>query len=83
MPYTIKETILELKEGKTTSVALVKKSIENFEADKHSEKPLNAFLEIYEDALLKAEAADKEIREAKENGKLDALFLEKPLWQKG
>ena len=79
MPYTIKETILELKEGKTTSVALVKKSIENFEADKHSEKPLNAFLEIYEDALLKAEAADKEIREAKENGKLDALFLEKPL----
>ena len=79
MPYTIKETILELKEGKTTSVALVKKSIENFEADKHSEKPLNAFLEIYEDALLKAEAADKEIREAKETGKLDALFLEKPL----
>ena len=62
MPYTIKETVLELKEGKTTSVALVKKSIENFEADKHSEKPLNAFLEIYEDALLKAEAADKEIR---------------------
>ena len=79
MPYTIKETILELKEGKTTSVDLVKKSIENFEADKHSEKPLNAFLEIYEDALLKAEAADKEIREAKETGKLDALFLEKPL----
>jgi len=38
MPYTIKETILELKEGKTTSVDLVKKSIENFEAINNREK---------------------------------------------
>lgn len=77
--YTINETIEALKSGATTSVALVKKSIETFEADKASDKPLNAFLEMYEDAVSKAEAADKKIAEAKANGKLDALFEEMPL----
>ena len=77
--YTINETIEALKSGTTSSVALVKKSFETFEADKASEKPLNAFLELYEDALTKAEIADKEIAEAKANGSLDALFAEKPL----
>lgn len=77
--YTIKETIEALKSGTTSSVALVKKSFETFEADKASEKPLNAFLELYEDALTKAEIADKEIVEAKANGSLDALFEKKPL----
>lgn len=77
--YTIKETVEALKSGKTTSVNLVKESVETFEKDKASEKPLNAFLELYSDALQKAEAADKEIRDAKNKGKLDELFEKKPL----
>lgn len=79
MLYTIKETIEALKSGKKTSVALVKEAVETFEKDKASEKPLNAFLEIYGDALQKAEEADKEIGKAKNEGKLDALFEQKPL----
>lgn len=77
--YTIEETVKALKAGETTSSALVKKSIETFEADKASDKPLNAFLEMYEDALTKAENADKEIEAARANGTVDALFEEKPL----
>ena len=42
--YTIKQTVEALKSGKTTSVNLVKESVETFEKDKASEKPLNAFL---------------------------------------
>ena len=80
MSYTIKETIDELKAGKTTSSALVKKSIETYEADKASEKPLNAFLEMYSDALSKAEEADKEIEKARTAGTLEKLFEEKPLF---
>ena len=76
---TIKETVDALKSGKTSSVELVKKSIETFEEDKKSEKPLNAFLEMYDDAVVKAEKADKEIEEARKNGTLDSLFEEKPL----
>lgn len=79
MFYTIKETVDALKSGKTTSAELVKKSAETFEADKGSEKPLNAFLEIYADAIKKAEDADKQIAEAKSAGKLDELFAKKPL----
>lgn len=75
----IKETVEALKAGKTTSKALVQKSIETFESDKKSELPLNAFLEIYDDALSLAEAADKEIADAKSAGTLDALFEKKPL----
>ena len=77
--YTINETIEALKSGKTTSAALVKKSFETFEEDKASSKPLNAFLELYEDALTKAEEADSQIAKAKAAGKLEALFNEKPL----
>ena len=47
----IKETVEALKAGKTTSKALVQKSIETFESDKKSELPLNAFLEIYSPVL--------------------------------
>lgn len=79
MENTIKEVRELLKSGKTTSVELVKKSIETFEEDKKSDNPLNAFLELYEDALTKAEIADKEIAEARAAGKLDSLFEEKPL----
>ena len=49
--YTIKETVEALKSGKVTSIQLVEKSIETFESDKKSSLPLNAFLEIYYDAV--------------------------------
>lgn len=77
--FTINETLKALKSGAITSVALVKQSIDTFEKDKTSLKPLNAFLELYEDALSKAECADKEIAQAKADGKIDELFAEKPL----
>ena len=79
MYYTIEETIKALKEGKTTSVELVQNSIDTFEADKKSEKPLNAFLEIYGNAIELAKEADAKIAEAKAAGTLDTLFEEKPL----
>lgn len=79
MFYTIEETIKALKEGKTTSVELVQNSIDTFEADKKSEKPLNAFLEIYGNAVELAKEADAKIAEAKAAGTLDKLFEEKPL----
>ena len=77
--YTIKEVRAALQSGEMTSVALVKKSIETFEADKSSDVPLNAFLEMYGDALSKAEMCDREIQEARASGTLDALFEKKPL----
>ena len=80
MNYTIASVISALKEGSLTSVDLVKKSIDTFEQDKKSELPLNAFLEMYDDAVSKAVAADKEIGEAKAAGKLDELFVSKPLF---
>lgn len=81
MNYTINEVRSELKAGKITSVELVKKSIDTFEADKKSALPLNAFLEMYEDALTKAQSCDKEIEKARSAGsaELDKLFAEKPL----
>ncbi len=79
MFYTIKETRDALKSGKTTSVQLVKEASETFEKDKSAAIPLNAFIEIYDDILAKAEAADKEIEESRKNGSVDALFEQKPL----
>ncbi|MCQ2591434.1 MAG: Asp-tRNA(Asn)/Glu-tRNA(Gln) amidotransferase subunit GatA [Treponema sp.] len=81
MFYTIAETREALKAGKTTSVQLVKDSIETFEKDKSAAIPLNAFIEMYEDSLEKAELADKEIAQARSDGAqaLDKLFAEKPL----
>ncbi|MBE6353775.1 Asp-tRNA(Asn)/Glu-tRNA(Gln) amidotransferase subunit GatA [Treponema sp.] len=79
MYFTIKETVEALKKGEVTSAQLVKNSVETFEADKAGERPLNAFLEMYEDALSKAEAADKEIEEARASGTVDALYEKKPL----
>ncbi|MCR5081398.1 MAG: Asp-tRNA(Asn)/Glu-tRNA(Gln) amidotransferase subunit GatA [Treponema sp.] len=76
---TITETINKLKSGEITSKSLVEKLMANFEEDKKSSLPLNAFLEMYEDALTKAESADKEIAEAKAAGTLDKLFEDKPL----
>ena len=79
MFYTIKETREALKAGKITSKELVEDSVKTFEADKSSKIPLNAFIEMYEDAVTKAEAADKEIADARAAGNLDKLFEEKPL----
>ena len=77
--FNIKDTVKALKEGTVTSAQLVKDSIDTFEKDKASAIPLNAFLEMYSDAEEKAEAADKEIAEAKAAGTLDALYSKKPL----
>ncbi len=77
--YTINETIAALKEGKVTSTQLVQKSIDTFNADQNSEKPLNAFLEIYDDVLELAKAADEKISKARSEGSLDKLFEEQPL----
>lgn len=81
MYYTIEKTVQALKSGETTSKALVKSSIDTFEKDKTSDKPLNAFLEIYSDVLEKAEEADKEIEKACKEGSeaLEKLFASKPL----
>ena len=77
--FNIKDTVKALKEGTVTSAQLVKDSIDTFEKDKASAIPLNAFLEMYSDATEKAEAADKEIAEAKAAGTLDDLYSKKPL----
>ncbi len=79
MYYTIKETVAALKSGETTSEKLVQQSIDTFENDKKSQKPLNAFLEIYDDVLELAKKADEEISLARKNGTIDKLFQEKPL----
>lgn len=79
MNYTIKDMQSALKDGTVTSAALVKKSIETFETDKKSALPLNAFLEMYDDAGAKADAADREISAARADGTIDGLFEEKPL----
>jgi len=79
MLYTIKETVEALKAGSVKSVDLVKNARDTFEKDKSASIPLNAFIEMYDDAVEKAEAADKEIADARAAGKLDALFEEKPL----
>lgn len=76
---TISGTIAALKAGTVTSRALVQESIDTFEADRTSALPLNAFLEIYDDALALADAVDKEIAAARSAGTLDSLFEQKPL----
>ena len=77
---TIKEAVDALKSGKTTSEKLVQDSISTFEADKKSDLPLNAFIEMYDDALKLAKAADEEIAKARTEGSLDSLFEKKPLF---
>ena len=76
---TISETIENLKSGKITSLDLVLNSVNTFEEDKKSALPLNAFLEMYDDAADKAKECDAQISKARSEGKLDALFAEKPL----
>ncbi len=76
---TINETVAALKSGATSSTALVKKSVDTFNADQKSALPLNAFIELYESALKAAAEADKEIQAAREDGSIDALYEKKPL----
>ena len=79
MYYTIEETRAALKSGETTSEKLVRSAVETFEKDKSAPIPLNAFIELFEDAVEKAQTADKEIAAAKSAGTIDKLFEEKPL----
>ena len=79
MFYTIKETREALKSGKITSKELVESAKKTYEAHASAAIPLNAFIELYEDSVAKAEAADKEIADAKAAGTLNKLFEEKPL----
>lgn len=81
MYKTIKETREALKSGAITCVALVESSVKTFEEDKSSAIPLNAFIEMYDDAATKAAAADEEIAAARKAGAdaLEKLFAEKPL----
>lgn len=79
MFYTIKETRDALKSGKITSKELVEESRKTFEADKSAEIPLNAFIEMFDDALTFAEECDKQIMEARSAGNIDKLFADKPL----
>ena len=79
MLYTIKETREALKSGKTTSVQLVKEAVDTFEKDKSASIPLNAFIELYNDAIEHAQACDKEIADSKAAGTLEDLFAKKPL----
>ena len=81
MYYTIKETREALKKGEVTSEKLVRDAIDTFNKDKSAPIPLNAFIEMYDDAADFAAAADKEIAAARSAGgdALDKLFAEKPL----
>ena len=78
---TIEGVKAALAEGATTSRQLVEKTAQVFQSDKDSALPLNAFLEIYQNALDMAEATDVLRKEASLKGKeaLDALLQEKPL----
>jgi aspartyl-tRNA(Asn)/glutamyl-tRNA(Gln) amidotransferase subunit A len=76
---TIADAQKALASGSFTSEALIRNSIDVFEADKGSPIPLNAFLEIYDDVIDKAKAADAEIAAARKTEMLDALFAAKPL----
>ena len=80
---TISQAREALMEGTLTSAALVKKAADEFEADKKSAVPMNAFLEIYDDAASLAEAADKEIAAAFDKDMRNAILLAEKLGQFG
>ena len=68
MYYTIKDTREALKKGEVTSEKLVRDAIDTFNKDKSAPIPLNAFIEMYDDAADFAAAADKEIAAARSAG---------------
>ncbi|NLM00166.1 MAG: Asp-tRNA(Asn)/Glu-tRNA(Gln) amidotransferase subunit GatA [Treponema sp.] len=85
MNMNIEQLHDEFLSGECTSVKLIQNFIDAFNDDKNSKMPLNAFLEIYDDALKLAQKADDEIAKVKEvdGGKYGEntkkLFTEKPL----
>ncbi|MBR7064614.1 MAG: aspartyl/glutamyl-tRNA amidotransferase subunit A, partial [Treponema sp.] len=80
----IKHTICDIrnayKKGELSVEAFVSSLISFIKDDMQSSVPLNAFLELYEDAIQKAKNCDKEIADARFNGTLEKLFAEKPLF---
>lgn len=78
---TIEEVRSALAAGATTSEKLVEETAAIFQADAQSELPLNAFLEIYDDAILRAKEADELRAKASAEGEaaLNKLLEEKPL----
>lgn len=76
---TIQDFIREFKAGKVSSKALTEHFLALYNQDCESKLPLNAFLEIYGDAVSLAEKADGERKQAEDAGTLDKLFEEKPL----
>ena len=77
MYYTINETRTALKAGETSSEKLVRDAVETFNKDKSAPIPLNAFIEMFDDAADVAAAADKEIAAARAAGgdALDKLLM--------
>lgn len=78
---TIEGVRSALAAGATTSEKLVEETAAIFHADAQSELPLNAFLEIYDDAILRAKEADELRAKAAAEGEaaLKKLLEEKPL----
>lgn len=78
---TIEGVCSALAAGATTSEKLVEETAAIFHADSQSELPLNAFLEIYDDAIVRAKEADALRAEASAQGEaaLKKLLEEKPL----
>ena len=78
---TIEGVKAALAAGATTSQKLVEETRAVFDADSQSELPLNAFLEIYDDAILRAQEADQLRAQAAAEGEvaLKKLLEEKPL----
>jgi len=77
--YTIKDTLNSFKDKTAGSRSLVEKTAAAFEEDKKHPQPLNAFLEIYSDAVQNAQTCDEEREAARNAGTLDELLAKKPL----
>lgn len=79
--HTISGVKAALSAGTVTSEDLVRRTAAVFEADKNSALPLNAFLEIYDDAIEQARRTDADRVSAAEagDGCLEQLLSEKPL----
>lgn len=76
---TVSGFINDFKAGNISSKALTEHFLGLYNQDCKSELPLNAFLEIYDDAVALAQKADEERQQAEVDGTLEKLFEEKPL----
>ncbi|MGI5173788.1 Asp-tRNA(Asn)/Glu-tRNA(Gln) amidotransferase subunit GatA [Treponema sp. OMZ 840] len=79
--YTVLSALQALENKTYTCEELVAKSIDCFEQDLKTDAPLNAFLEIYADALVQARRCDEERDRALAQGPdaLKNLLAKKPL----